>query len=257
MELAIRTNVEKSARCVVRTSTEGVSVGEELNGVDVGVVCCKGLAALLLTDVPQFGKSIASTRHELVVVERVDAQAHDIAQVVGEFCDLLSSLNVPQHASHVTGRCEDATVVDEATAGEVARVPAKLSCHPCRAFSCAQVVDGADVVETTTSDVVAAWRVGASHNPGRAEGNCVHLVGGVCIPDDELTVLRGGYEMSPVGRPVHRVDLGEMALESPLGPHAQRREGFCPLARNIADCNDKLVCCSEDKIKDCSPWQAV
>ena len=116
MELAIRTNVEKSARCVVRTSTEGVSVGEELNGVDVGVVCCKGLAALLLTDVPQFGKSIASTRHELVVVERVDAQAHDIAQVVGEFCDFLSSLNVPQHAGHVTGGRENAAVVDEATA---------------------------------------------------------------------------------------------------------------------------------------------
>lgn len=101
LELAIRTNVEKSARGIVGTSTESVSVREELNGVDVGVVCCKGLAALLLTDVPQLGESIASTGNELVVVERVDAQAHDIAQVVGEFCDFLSSLNVPQHASHV------------------------------------------------------------------------------------------------------------------------------------------------------------
>jgi len=198
LKFAIRTNVKQSARRVVRASTESVSVGEELNRIDVGVVCRKGLAALLLTNVPQLGESIASTRHELVVVERVDAQAHDVAQVVGEFCDLLSSLNVPQHASHVTGRCEDAAVVDEATAGEVARVPAKLSCHPCRAFSCAQVVDRANVVKTTTSHVVAAGRVGASHDPRRAEGNCVHLVGGVCIPDDELTVLRGGNEMSPV-----------------------------------------------------------
>jgi hypothetical protein len=135
-------------------------------------------------------------------------------------------------------------------------VPAKLSCHPCRAFSCAQVVDGANVVKTTASDVVAAGRVGASHDPGRAEGNCVHLVGGVCIPDDELTVLRGGHEMSPVGRPVHGVDFGEMALESPLGPHAQTWQGFCPLARNIANCNTKLVCCSEGKSID-ARWEKL
>jgi hypothetical protein len=116
LELAVRTNIEKSARGVVGTSTESVSIGEELNGVDVGVVCCKCLAALLLTDIPQLGEGIASTRHELVVVEGVDAQAHDIAQVVGEFCDFLSSLNVPQHAGHVTGGRENAAVVDEATA---------------------------------------------------------------------------------------------------------------------------------------------
>jgi hypothetical protein len=61
LELAVRTNVEKSARGVVGTSTESVSVREELDGVDVGVVCCKGLAALLLTDIPQLGKGIAST----------------------------------------------------------------------------------------------------------------------------------------------------------------------------------------------------
>jgi len=240
LELAIRTNIEEPARGIVRTGTESVSVGEELDGVDVGVVCCKGLAALLLTDIPQLSERIASTGHELVVVKRVDAQAHNIAQVVCEFCDFLSSLNVPKHASHITGGCEDAAVVDEATAGKVARVPAKLSCHPCRAFSRAQIVDGADVVETTAGHIVAAGRVGASHDPGRAEGNCVHLVCSVCIPDDELTVLRGGHEMSPVGRPVHGVDLGEMALESPLGPHTQTREGLCPLARNIANCNVKI-----------------
>ena len=75
----------------------------------------------------------------------------------------------------------------------------KFSGDAGRAVASGKVVNGTDVVKTTTSDVVAAGRVGASHDPGRTEGNCVHLVGGVCIPDDELTILRGGYEMSPVG----------------------------------------------------------
>ena len=129
----------------------------------------------------------------------------------------------------------------------------KFSGDAGRAVASGKVVNGTDVVKTTTSDVVAAGRVGASHDPRRAERDCVHLVGGVCIPDDELTILRGGNEMSPVRRPVHRIDFGEMALEGPLGPHAQTREGFCPLTRNIANCIDELVCCLKGKIKNCSP----
>jgi hypothetical protein len=59
-----------------------------LDGVDVGVVSGKCLDTLLLTDIPQLGESIASTRDELVVIERVYAQAHDIAQVVCELVHL-------------------------------------------------------------------------------------------------------------------------------------------------------------------------
>lgn len=39
------------------------------------------------------------------------------------------------------------------------------------------------------------------------------FVGRVGVPDDELPVLRGGNEMAPVGRPMHGVDLGQVALE--------------------------------------------
>lgn len=38
------------------------------------------------------------------------------------------------------------------------------------------------------------------------------FVGGVGVPNDELAVLGGGDEVSPIGRPVHGVDLGEMSL---------------------------------------------
>lgn len=55
----------------------------------------KGLHALLLSDVPELGESVASTRDELVVVERVDAQAHNVAEMVGEFVYLGAGLEIP------------------------------------------------------------------------------------------------------------------------------------------------------------------
>jgi hypothetical protein len=60
------------------------------------------------------------------------------------------------------------------------------------------------------------------------------LVGGVCVPDDQLAVLRGGDQVSAVSRPMHGVDLGKMAFERPLGFHRQSRELLCSLSRDIA-----------------------
>lgn len=199
MQLAVSADIEQPARSIIGTSTKGIAVGEELNRVDVGVVSSKSLTALLLSDVPELSKGIASTGHELVVVERVNAQTHDVAQVVCKFCDLLAGLDVPEHASHVAGRGKDAAVVDETAARQVAGVPTKLPCHSGGAFSRAQVVDGANVVETTASHVVAAWRVSAGHDPRRAQRNRVDLVGSVGIPNDELAILGRGNKVSPVG----------------------------------------------------------
>lgn len=39
------------------------------------------------------------------------------------------------------------------------------------------------------------------------------FVGGVGIPDDELSVLRGRDQVSPIGRPVHGINLCEMSLQ--------------------------------------------
>lgn len=90
-----------------------------MNGVDVGVVGGEGLHTLLLTDIPQLGEGIASTRHKLVVVQRVDAQAHDIAEVVGELMHLGASFQIPEHAGHVTRGSQDALVADESAAGQI------------------------------------------------------------------------------------------------------------------------------------------
>lgn len=45
------------------------------------------------------------------------------------------------------------------------------------------------------------------------------FVGGVCVPDDELAVLRCRNEMSAVGRPVHGINLGQVAFQGALSFH--------------------------------------
>ena len=47
----------------------------------------------------------------------------------------------------------------------------------------------------------------------------MHLVGSVRVPDDELSVLRGGNEMPAVGSPVHGIDLGEVTAQGTARAH--------------------------------------
>lgn len=139
--------------------------------------------------------------------------------MVSKLCDLRATLDVPEDAGHVTGGCEDSSVVDEPAATEVSGVPGEFPSNTGRAFPSREVVDGADVVKTTAGDEIAAGGVGAGHDPGGAQGDGVHLVGRVGVPDDELAVLRCGDQVPPVGGPVHSVDLGQMAFEGALRLH--------------------------------------
>lgn len=144
-----------------------MAIREELDGVDVGLVSGEGLDSLAGSDIPQLGKSIASTGDEGVLVGRVEADAHDVAEMVGELVNLLARLNIPLHAGHVTGRGQDAAVVDEAAAGQVAGVTGELPGDARGAVALlVEVVNGADVVETTACDEVSAGGVGAGHDPG-------------------------------------------------------------------------------------------
>jgi len=87
-------------------------------------------------------------------------------------------------------------------------------------------VDGADVVESSTGDEVSGRRVGAGHDPGRTERDGVDFVGGVGVPDDELSVLRRGDEVLLVGGPVHGVDLCEVSFEGSTRFHDDSGKGF-------------------------------
>ena len=135
LKLSIRTDIEESARGIVRARAESVAVREELDSVDIRVMGRKRLAAFLLPNIPELSKRIASSRDELVVVERIYAQTHHIAEMVRELRNLLARLNIPQHASHISGGGEDTPIVDESAAAEVARVSTKLSCHSRWPFS--------------------------------------------------------------------------------------------------------------------------
>ena len=165
VEFPVGTDIEETAGGVIGTSTEGVSVGEELNGVDIGFVTSKGLDSLAGTDIPKFSEGIAGAGDEDVLVGGVDADGHDVAQVVGELGDLGTGFDIPQHTGHVTGRSENAAVVDETAARQVAGVTGKLARDTGRALARGQVVDGANVVKTTASDIVPTGSIGASHDP--------------------------------------------------------------------------------------------
>lgn len=87
----------------------------------------KSLDGLTGTDIPKLGESVAGARDEDVLVGRVDADGHDIAQVIGEFGNLRARFDIPQHTGHVTGGSQDTAVVDETAAGQVAGVTGKLT----------------------------------------------------------------------------------------------------------------------------------
>lgn len=166
VEFTISANIKETASGIVGSGHKRVAVWEELDGIDVGLVAGKGLNSLAGADIPELGEGVASTGNEGVLVGWVEADAHDVAQVVGKLGHLLARLNIPLHTSHVTRRGKDAAVVDEAAAGKVAGVARQLAGDARGAIALlVQVVDGADVVETTTSNKVAAGGVGAGHYP--------------------------------------------------------------------------------------------
>lgn len=76
--------------------------------------------------------------------------------MVAELDDANTGLDIPQHACHVSGTGDDLTVVEEPAAAEVAGVCAELTgTLNVVALLRVEIVDGADVVKTTTCHVVA------------------------------------------------------------------------------------------------------
>lgn len=167
-----------------------MAVGEEVDSVDIGLVTSKGLDSLAGTDIPELGKSITSAGNKGVLVRGVKADAHDVAEMIGKLGNALARLDIPLDTGHVSRRREDATIVDKAAARKVAGMSGKLTRNTRGTILLlVEVVNGADIVEATTSDVVAAGGVGAGHDPRGSQGDGVDFVGGVGIPDDELAIL--------------------------------------------------------------------
>lgn len=62
------------------------------------------------------------------------------------------------------------------------------------------------------------------------------FVGGVGVPDNELSILRGGNEVAAVSRPVHGVNLSQMALECPAWLHPDPGQSLGLVLCNLTDC---------------------
>jgi len=75
-------------------------------------------------------------------------------------------------------------------------------------------VDGAQVIQTTTRNIVPGRRVCTGHDPGRTKRNGVHFVGREGIPDNELAILRGADEVTGISGPVQSIYFAQMALEN-------------------------------------------
>jgi len=163
-ELAISADVEQAARCVVGARPECQPIGEVLYSIDIGFVPSKCLHAFARSEIPELGRCIASPRNEVVLIWG-DRHTHNIAIVVREFCELCSLFNVPQDARHITTASNNLAVVEEPAAGQITDVSVEFAAHSDGDLSAAQVVHGADVIQTSACNKSPRRRVSTSHHP--------------------------------------------------------------------------------------------
>lgn len=151
---------------------------------------------------------------------------HDVASMVAEFHAARSCLNIPQHAGHITRASDDLTIVDKPAATEIARMCAQLAgASDVITFFAVQVIDGTNIVKATASNEISRGGIGTGHDPAGAKWDSVDFVGGVCIPDDEFSVLRCRDKMSLVSGPMHSVYFSEMAPQGATCFHDDARQG--------------------------------
>jgi len=83
VDLAVRANIEETARRVVGSSSEGISVWEHLDTVDIGFVVLESLDGGVGVGavVPELGGCVARTRYEARSLLE-DRNTHDISTVI-------------------------------------------------------------------------------------------------------------------------------------------------------------------------------
>lgn len=107
-------------------------------------------------------------------------------------------------------------LISEAATAEVSVVGHELPRRAGVGGGLLDVVDGADVVQSSAGDQISLGRLErAGHDPRRAERDGRDLVGREGVPYDELSVLRGGDQGLGVRGPVHGVDLAEVTPQRP------------------------------------------
>jgi len=126
------------------------------------------LGSLAAPDVPQLGGCIASTRYEDILVG-AEGQTHNIPSVVTELYNADTSLNIPEHAGHITRAGDNLTVIEESATTEITGMSAQFTgTLDVASVLAIQVVYGTNVVKTTAGDEVPGRGVGTGHDPTRS-----------------------------------------------------------------------------------------
>ena len=198
VELSIGSKVEQFARCVVGSGCECVAVGEEPTCQLCH--CWRGMTywTALMSDswpvkvwtalpvrisqtlavasqAPETKRLALGAReilpNQLMCLSPEQASSpHNIPSMIVKLLSPDALLDIPKHTRHVSRTSNDPPIIDKSTSRQVPRMSTKFSSKfdlPARSSrsSASNRVDGTDVVQSTTSDKVAAWRVCTSHDP--------------------------------------------------------------------------------------------
>jgi hypothetical protein len=105
--------------------------------------------------VPKFGTAIRTTREEEVLVDWVEREGHNLSFVIFELGSGLTCFHIPVYATVISGCGDHFLIVDKFDGTDEASVSREfLDGSDWRIFSF-DVIDVADVVETTASDVTS------------------------------------------------------------------------------------------------------
>mmetsp|Transcript_34856 Transcript_34856/g.74297 ORF Transcript_34856/g.74297 Transcript_34856/m.74297 type:complete len:217 (-) Transcript_34856:431-1081(-) len=166
VHLPVASHVEQPAGRVVTPRPHREPVREERDRVDVLSVPGVGLDALPDPEVPDLRRRVHAPGDEDVVVLRTDRQAHYVPRVVREGFEDLAAGDVPVYAARVPRGGEDVSLVHEAAAAQVPVVRHQLLRRPGVRRLLLDVVDRADVVQSTAGDEISlALLEGARHDP--------------------------------------------------------------------------------------------
>ena len=122
VHLGVASHVEQPAGGVVGARAEGLAVGEEGDGVDIGLVPDVGLDGLAGSDVPDLGGGIHAAGDKYILVVGVEGEAHYVPLVAGVGRQDLAGANIPQDTGGVTRRREDSCFVYKPAAAQISVV---------------------------------------------------------------------------------------------------------------------------------------
>mmetsp|Transcript_20026 Transcript_20026/g.43402 ORF Transcript_20026/g.43402 Transcript_20026/m.43402 type:complete len:238 (+) Transcript_20026:453-1166(+) len=181
----ITSHIEQSAGRVIGPCPEGIPIREKGNRVDILLMALVRLDALSNPKIPNLRRGVHAPRNENVAILRTDCHGHDVPRVVCKCFQNVAAGHVPVYTTRVTRGCHDVSLIDEATAAEVAIVRYQLLRRPCIRRLLLNIVNRTHIIQPSTGDQISLRLFkGAGHDPRRTERNGLNFIGSVCVPNN-------------------------------------------------------------------------